>query len=580
MSIQNTSGDKCVFRERFVSPQTVAANGGTSTGTPTIRYGATPTANSNRIVYSKRRTLLNGATKATFKLKFKTGAAAVSAVKRIFYKLPASANDNQFHIQLTSAGKLQIYVASSASDASNYAYWNSALTASTEYVAHIVYDGTAAAGSRIAFYVNGTNQTATIVGTIPAAMANGTQPPTVFNYADGGTSAPDTDFVMRELAVYKGVAFTQAEAADDCEQDTVSEIDASKALVSLPLKSWHYKENGTELLTDGDMETAGVAAWTAGNNAVLTKQTTSPYAGTQCLRIAYDGTGTPTARQTILTDGRRYKITGWGRGDGTYKPTVYVGSGKIGWQGTAANTWQYFDVEFVAEAVGYQVRLASSASAAGYSEFDDCSVELMEAQTENVGSLKGAAYLGDKTTTTKFPTQLAPHGMSFDGGDYAQITNTLLNTLGKNFTLALAFKVTGGINFVGLIDKNSAGSAAASPQTVWLSSSKVVGYIGNGASAVGITSTDNITLGVLHTVVFAGDGTNMYLYVDGVSAASAAAQSITPTSGNTDPFIIGGSSAASGLLTGSIYDVKIASFGWTATQAAIYHKKILKEINI
>jgi hypothetical protein len=45
-------------------------------------------------------------------------------------------------------------------------------------------------------------------------------------------------------------------------------------------------------------------------------------------------------------------------------------------------------------------------------------------KTENAGSLGGTVQLGDGSTASTFPTQLAPHGMTFDGGDYLRVVGS------------------------------------------------------------------------------------------------------------------------------------------------------------
>lgn len=71
-----------------------------------------------------------------------------------------------------------------------------------------------------------------------------------------------------------------AEAAKDLyEQDTVQELDMSKFLVNLPLRSWYWKETGTELVTDGNMEALNVTAWPSGLSAVITKEAGAMRAG-------------------------------------------------------------------------------------------------------------------------------------------------------------------------------------------------------------------------------------------------------------------------------------------------------------
>lgn len=134
--------------------------------------------------------------------------------------------------------------------------------------------------------------------------------------------------------------------------------------VSDPLKGYC----GTEELTDGDMEAAGAAAWTA-NFATLSKQTTTPAEGTRLLRVAYNGTaGLVSAYQSVMTISDNYRAAGWARSDGTQLPALHTG-GSQPWTGTLSTEWQKFDVDFVA--ITANMHFGSNPCDGGYVEFDD-----------------------------------------------------------------------------------------------------------------------------------------------------------------------------------------------------------------
>jgi hypothetical protein len=139
-------------------------------------------------------------------------------------------------------------------------------------------------------------------------------------------------------------------------------------------KDWLYLKAAQALpiIVDGDMEGVGVSLWSVGNSATLTKEAGTPHGGSQCLRVAYNTSSSPYAFQTTLVVGRTYRITGWFRGDGTYLPSLWAGTG-VTYAGTTSTDWQEFDVVFAP--ISTSLRLYSSASAAGYCEFDDITVE-------------------------------------------------------------------------------------------------------------------------------------------------------------------------------------------------------------
>jgi hypothetical protein len=149
---------------------------------------------------------------------------------------------------------------------------------------------------------------------------------------------------------------------------------AISAINGLIANGWDLTiTTGAELFVDGDMENAGVGDWTPLNSPTLTKEVGDPHGGTQSLRIAYNGTSFPAARQIILTASKIYRFTGWAKGDGTYTPYIRDGGGSTLWTGTSSTSWQEFDLVYVAGS--NDPRLYSNASAAGYCEFDDVSIK-------------------------------------------------------------------------------------------------------------------------------------------------------------------------------------------------------------
>ncbi len=157
-----------------------------------------------------------------------------------------------------------------------------------------------------------------------------------------------------------------------------------------PRKQWpgsglRYPGRTTDLLVDGDMEEAGVAAWVAGNDADLTKETTDPFEGIQLLRVTRPGaTINPYAAQAIMTIGEQYHLMIQVRGDGgTGFPIVYDTAVELG-RGTTANVWQSLDVTFVATSTAL-ILLTGAAGAGDYSEWD--AAELWTGYTPATGDL-------------------------------------------------------------------------------------------------------------------------------------------------------------------------------------------------
>ena len=128
-------------------------------------------------------------------------------------------------------------------------------------------------------------------------------------------------------------------------------------------------EQTNNLLSDGDMEDGTVGEWTPINNAVLTKETGTPYQGAQVLRVAYNGINDPFARQSgVFVLGKKYRVTGVARSDGIGVPYVYVGGAAATFVGTNSTLWQPFDLTVLADGTFFY--LQSVIAGAGYCEFD------------------------------------------------------------------------------------------------------------------------------------------------------------------------------------------------------------------
>ena len=176
---------------------------------------------------------------------------------------------------------------------------------------------------------------------------------------------------------------------------------------------------GSEELTDGNMEAAGVGDWTA-SGATLSKQTGTRTggSGSQVLRIV-DDSGNPFASQTISsTAGKRYRITGWARGDGTNAPNANFG-GNV-WTGTSSTAWQYFDEETTVTGATTDLQLKSLNTQDKFAEFDDVSVTLANPLN---GDITGATINVSAGSKLK-------KAYTFDGsGDYSDIHSAEINSI-------------------------------------------------------------------------------------------------------------------------------------------------------
>lgn len=189
-----------------------------------------------------------------------------------------------------------------------------------------------------------------------------------------------------------------------------------------------------ELIKDGNMEANGTSAWTTPNNATFTKQTTNPYSGNQVLRVAYTNSSSSRVEQNVLTIGKSYTASVWGRGDGTKVPHINNGSTLLTF-GTSSTSWQYLEVSFVATspAVGLSINTTG-----GYAEFDNFSVKenlvldsSMEASGTNDWIVANAAVLSKQTTTPHAGSQVLRIARNGAGSSLGAEQNIL--NIGKTY---------------------------------------------------------------------------------------------------------------------------------------------------
>jgi hypothetical protein len=134
------------------------------------------------------------------------------------------------------------------------------------------------------------------------------------------------------------------------------------------------KGRGPNLFVDGDMEAAGVSAWSV-VGSTTTKITALPYQGLQSMRSAKTGSGTRFwGPSGTLTPGKTYRLTGAARGHGvTSYPRVWDDAHLF--LGTPSTDWQTFDVTWVAN--GTMITFYTQDGLVGdFTEWDDLYLSL------------------------------------------------------------------------------------------------------------------------------------------------------------------------------------------------------------
>lgn len=385
--------EKIVFRERFTNSAMVHRNGGVLTGSPSIKNGVDLDRSATEYV--------------TYSIPGSTFASA--EINIVVEFTPTFNNDaaGNYYFFDTTAGLL--YQAYKATAGGIVLYLGNTVIAT---IPEGSVTGVWLQSKRNILVVSGTTGDTNV-------WLNGTQIlvndatawsplfPTALWIGASDAGSNRFDGVIHSLSIGKGL-LTQLD---------VSAIqDRSLFTYRNRCTTWFDMEQSTarvdrvpgaeERFVDGDMEAAGIGAWTVHNNAALTKEVEG---GNQFLRIAYNGTSTPGAYQTIMEVGKRYRLSGRARTDGSPGLPARVSeglSGTILFSGTfSITTWEWFDVLFTAtEAI---IRLWAPTSSAGAVEFDDVSIvetteQLVDSDMEVTGV--GEWTAGRAATLTKETT--------------------------------------------------------------------------------------------------------------------------------------------------------------------------------
>lgn len=569
MALQNTSGDSVIFHDSFISNKSVADNGGVVTGTPVINKGFKTVSVSTDYVNfaSALGRMKKNFTRLSMRWKGSIDFSLSDNYANIFSLNDGGvgfANLTFVLMRNSSLSKLELAV----SDGTNYyVVQTGTLTSNQIYDVVAVWNG----GNSITIYVDSVDATSSVVassGTVTtidsADLVN-----MILGRANAAGTYKSSTFT-KSIELFDK-ALTAEEVKDLYENDTIQELD--HPLIDLPLRSSYYKANGVQLVVGSNME---LANWTANNNATLS----NPVAGT--LRVAYNGTASPYAFQTILTIGKRYKLTGTFNGDGVTYPVVYD-SGIVSLvQGTLSTTPQSFSKEFVA--VGTQLQLYS-AGVTGACDFQNIRVELMENLTENKGTLGGTAKMGDGSTLTTMPTLLTPHGASFGAGKY--IDTKILDrwTISSKFSFGGYFTIpnTADGNVQGLVSNRALALGGIDLRfdgtgnlifIVYDGASVYVGRYGQAPKV--INGTIFVTYDGSNTVA----GFKIYVNTKRIDTASLGAGTVSSIVSNRN-LLLGMINATYPMSAGaktkgfSIYENEL-----TPRQVSIMHNKLLKEINI
>lgn len=268
-------------------------------------------------------------------------------------------------------------------------------------------------------------------------------------------------------------------------------------------------------LVDGNMETAGVGAWTSYATTTPVKDTSIKHSGTQSIRQDWVS-GNGGIYQNVLTTGLWYRVRGWCRGDGNAYMDIYMGAQK--WIGTASTDWQYFDV--VTQAGDTQLQFRCLNMAAGRSVWvDDVTVECISASraTDNTGLGRHIEQATD-INRPGWVAQGTGGVLRFDGvSDSLKTANFTLNQPVHGFIVA---KWTSTGTYARLIDGKDANfgslltSAGGGPNVT--------------LTAGGAGVTKSLVDGAWHIIDYVLDGVSSKLAQDAGAFATGDAGALNP----------------------------------------------------
>lgn len=325
-------------------------------------------------------------------------------------------------------------------------------------------------------------------------------------------------------------------------------------------------------LNDGDMEMTGVAEWSVGNGADLSK-----VVGTgQALQVTATATSTyPFAYQSVVASGHQYRVAGQVRSDGNVPPRISTTGGVALWNGTTSTDWQSFDL--TADPAGVYFRFISQNGTPGqYTEWNNVRVEELFDATPDVSNKGNLFTVGDGVSANQ-PTFKDP-GFETDGTSYIRSQSGILGTGSTALTVWCVVRpatISAGVVLVCYEDTTVTDVAGC----VLATSGEWRYYHGS------IASTDNAArwttasrAGELVVIVGTGDGTTTRVYVNGEPGANA----VTPVAASLDADMelrlfehaSSGNDAPSGTI---IYGTGVMKTVLTPTQVRDLTERLLQE---
>ncbi len=333
-----------------------------------------------------------------------------------------------------------------------------------------------------------------------------------------------------------------------------------------------------------------IGFWTTGKMYAYSTASASVYstsvigAGKHTLEWVFDGTNVYFYTDGVANGSVAFTFTAW------TNQTTRIGAYTLGTSQALLSTLYSIDIYNATHTAEEAKDLYERDT---FSELENPSIYLplrsryndgVNMVTKNLGTLGGTALIGDGSTTTTMPTQLSPHGVSFDGGDYL-VTNYVYTDYTKPFTVGGLVK-----SFINGATQRlmSNFSAAGSGLDVRIS------ITGSLQVYIYKTSSDYIARGstsLIHTekaswfVTYDGSGTKegLHLFIDGVEVAASLVLSGTfGAFTNTSPIYIGSAPVGVYYLANGtkVWKPFMLNLALTPMQVRALHQRMISSLNV
>lgn len=328
-----------------------------------------------------------------------------------------------------------------------------------------------------------------------------------------------------------------------------------------------FTTDGVELINDYDMAAVGVASYTSGNSAALSKVSNGE--GGQALRVLYNGVSTPYATQATLASNEYYIADVRARGDGVVNGDARTEGGTVDWYPRISTGWQTAKWEHLGGSG--LLRAGSRANGAGrYTDYDYFSVQRTKKRHLDASGNGHHLLRGDGYTGTFLPATLLGKGMGITATqEFGKIVDPLKAT--SQFSVSMLVKHpanAGTIEFCQAWDGTDRFFMFQ-----MLGGTSIRCYVGGASSANAAIATvpDVLTHRAKMHVGATHDGVNTHIYINGALAGTAATP-LAPTYSNQNIWF-GRRYDGSRNWLGEFYDFKVWVDGYltNAQISEVYH---------